>query len=159
MTDDLPKKPPRQLDSARAVARLLDRSFRIPGTSLRFGLDPILGLLPVGGDVLAALGSGWILYVAWRNGAPAGMIGRMLGNVLVDTLVGAVPVVGDLFDAGWQANARNVAMLERWLGAEGSQHPHRPAILVGIVVALLLLVAGVVGLVWLVFDVVFRGAL
>lgn len=159
MTDDLPKKPPRQLDSARTVARILDRSFRVPGTSLRFGLDPILGLLPVGGDVLAALGSGWILYVAWRNGAPAGMIGRMLVNVLVDTLVGAVPVVGDLFDAGWQANARNVAMLERWLGEEGSQRHHSPAILVGIVLALLLLVAGVVGLVWLVFDVVFRGAL
>lgn len=159
MTDDLPKRPPRQLESARAVARLLDRSFRIPGTSLRFGLDPILGLLPVGGDVLAALGSGWILYVAWRNGAPPGMIGRMLVNVLVDTLVGAVPVVGDLFDAGWQANARNVGMLEKWLGEEGSRRHHSPAILVGIVLALLLLVAGVVGLVWLVVDVVFRGAL
>lgn len=159
MSDELPKRAPRQLDSARTVARLLDRSFRIPGTSLRFGLDPLLGLLPVGGDVVAALGAGWILYVAWRNGAPAGMIGRMLVNVLVDTLVGAVPVLGDIFDAGWQANARNVAMLETWLGEEGSQHPHSVGLLVGIIAALLLLIAGVVGLVWLVVDVVFYGAL
>lgn len=154
-----PTRAPRQLGSARKVARILDRSFRVPGTSLRFGLDPLLGLLPVGGDVLAALGSGWILYVAWRNGAPPGMIGRMLVNVLIDTLVGSVPVLGDLFDAGWKSNSRNLAMLERWLGAEGPQRHHSPAILVGIVVALILLLALVAGLVWWVIDAVFLGAL
>ena len=152
---DLPKRPPRQLDRARTVARLLDRRFRIPGTQLRFGLDPILGLLPVGGDVLAALGSGYILAVAWLNGAPPGMIGRMLWNVLVDVAVGSVPVVGDLFDAGWQANSRNVAILEEWLGEEGSQHHHSPAILVGILLTLVLLLAGVVWLVLRVVDLLF----
>jgi hypothetical protein len=156
---DLPERPPRHLDRARTLARLLDRSFRIPGTSLRFGLDPLLGLLPVGGDVLAALGSGYILYVAWVNGAPGGVIGRMLLNVLLDTLVGSVPVVGDLFDAGWQANARNVAMLEDWLGEEGSQHHHSPAILVGVITALLLLMAGVVAVIWVAVDVLLQGAL
>ncbi len=154
---DLPKRAPRELDRARRVARLLDRSFRLPGTSLRFGLDPLLGLLPVGGDVLAALGSGYILYVAWRNGAPGGLIGRMLGNVLVDTLVGSIPVVGDLFDAGWQANSRNVAMLEDWVGEEGSQHHHSPAILLAVLGALLLLTAGVVGLIWLLVKVLGQG--
>jgi hypothetical protein len=156
---DLPERPPRHLDRARTLARLLDRSFRIPGTSLRFGLDPLLGLLPVGGDVLAALGSGYILYVAWVNGAPGGVIGRMLLNVLLDALVGSVPVVGDLFDAGWQANARNVAMLEDWLGEEGSQHHHSPAILVGVITALLLLMAGVVAVIWVAVDVLVQGAL
>jgi hypothetical protein len=155
MSDELPKRPPRRLDRAQTVARWLDRSFRVPGTDLRFGLDPVLGLLPVGGDVIAALGSGYILYVAWLNGAPPGMIGRMLGNVLVDTILGAVPVLGDLFDAGWQANARNVALLERWLGEEGSQHHHSPAVLVGVVAALVLLLAGVVGLVWLTVELLF----
>ena len=158
MTDDLPRRAPRDLGRARALARLLDRSFRIPGTSLRFGLDPLLGLLPVGGDVLAALGSGYILYVAWRNGAPGGLIGRMLVNVLIDTLVGSVPVLGDLFDAGWQANARNVSMLEAWLGEEGSQHHHSPAILVGVVTALLLLLLAVVGLFWWGIELLFQGA-
>lgn len=148
MTDDLERRRPQKLDSARAVARLLDRSFRIPGTSFRFGLDPILGLLPVGGDVLAALGSGYILYVAWRNGAPGPVIGRMLGNVVLDTVVGSVPVVGDLFDAGWKSNARNVAILEGWLGEAGSRRKQSPLILLGIIATLLLLLAGIVALFW-----------
>ena len=157
MSDDLPKRPPRKLDRARSVARLLDRSFRIPGTRLRFGLDPLLGLLPVGGDAIAALGSGYILYIAWQNGAPPKLIGRMLLNVLLDTVVGSVPVLGDLFDAGWQANARNVSMLEEWVGEEGSQHHHSPAILVGIVVTLVVLLAGVVGLFWWLGNLIFGG--
>jgi hypothetical protein len=156
MTTDLPKRSPENLGRARGLARLLDRSFRIPGTSLRFGLDPILGLFPVGGDVLAALGSGYILYVAWRNGAPGSMIGRMLVNVLVDTLVGSVPVLGDIFDAGWHANTRNVALLERWLGEEGKQGHHSPMILVGVIAALVVLLAGVVGVMWLAYHVLFQ---
>lgn len=159
MTTDLPKRPPERLDAARTVARLLDRSFRIPGTSLRFGLDPLLGLLPVGGDVLAALGSGYILYVAWKNGAPSSLIGRMLVNVLIDTVVGAVPVLGDIFDAGWQANARNVSLLEDWIGEEGGRRHPSPALLVGVIAALALLVAGVVGLVWLLVSILLYGRL
>jgi hypothetical protein len=159
MSDDLPKRAPRKLDRARNLARLLDRSFRVPGTQLRFGLDPILGLLPVGGDVLAALGSGYILYVAWWNGAPTGLIGRMLGNVLLDTFVGSVPVLGDLFDAGWHANSRNVALLEKWLGKEGSQHHHSPAVLVAVIATLLVLVVGVVAVLWWVLGILLQGSL
>lgn len=158
-TDDLPRRPPRKLDRARTVARLLDRSFRIPGTSLRFGLDPILGLVPGAGDVVAALGSGYILYIAWLNGAPGSMIARMMMNVLVDTLVGAVPVVGDIFDAGWQANARNVALLERWLDEEGSQRHHSVAILVGVIAGLLLLLAVVVAVLWVIVETLLQGAI
>ena len=161
MTDqnDLPRRAPRQLEGARRLARLLDGQFRLPGTSLRFGLDPVLGLLPVGGDVLSALASGWILYVAWVNGAPGSLIGRMLINVLIDTLVGSVPVLGDLFDAGWKSNSRNLELLEDWIGAEGAQRHPTAAILVGVIAALLVLLAGVVGLVWVVVEVVFLGQL
>ena len=155
--DGLPKRAPRKLGRARKVADILDRSFRVPGTDLRFGLDPILGLLPVGGDAVAALGSGYILYIAWRNGAPGSMIGRMLANVLLDTLVGAVPIIGDLFDAGWKANSRNVSMLEKWLGEEGSQHYGSPAILVGVIAALVALLALVVWGTWAVLRVLFGG--
>lgn len=157
--DDLPRRPPRQLDRARAVARVLDRSFRIPGTSLRFGLDPLLGLLPVAGDAVGALASGYILYVAWLNGAPGSMIARMVLNVLVDTLVGAVPVVGDLFDAGWQANVRNMALLERWLESEGSGRHHSVAILIAVVVGLLVMLAAVIAVIWVVIETLLQGAI
>jgi len=148
MTDKLARRGPGRLGAARTLSRLLDRQFRVPGTSIRFGLDPLLGLLPVGGDVIGALSSGYILYVGWRSGAPGALLGRMLANVAVDTVVGSIPVLGDLFDAGWKANVRNVALLEEWLGEEGSAGPGSPAILVGIVVTLVLLLAGVVALFW-----------
>lgn len=143
------------MGSARALARALDRAFRVPGTSLRFGLDPILGLLPIGGDAIAALASGYILYIAWRNGAPGSLIGRMLLNVLVDTAVGSIPVLGDVFDAGWQANARNMALLERWVGEEGATRPASRAILVGVIAALVALVAGVAWALWAIGSALF----
>lgn len=126
----------------------MDRSFRIPGTSIRFGLDPLIGLLPVGGDVVASVASGYILYVAWRNGAPGPLLRRMLTNVAIDTVLGSVPMVGDLFDAGWKANSRNVIMLEEWLGEAGSRRHHHPAVLGGIIAVLVLLLIGVVALFW-----------
>jgi len=136
------------LRGARSVARLLDRQFRVPGTSIRFGLDPLLGLLPVGGDIVAALGSGYILYVGWRNGAPGALLARMLANVAADLVVGSVPVIGDLFDAGWKANARNVALLEEWLGEVPSGRPGSRIVLAALGVALLLLLAGAVAVFW-----------
>jgi hypothetical protein len=120
----------------------MDRSLRIPGTSIRFGLDPILGLLPVGGDIVSALGAGYILFVAWRNGAPGGLIARMLVNVVLDTLAGSVPVLGDLFDAGWKANTRNVGLLEGWLRESGGADPPNRLMLVGIGAVLAMLVTG-----------------
>lgn len=150
--DETPRRAPRNLDSARAVARLLDRSLRVPGTSLRFGLDPILGLIPGIGDAAGALASGYILYVAWLNGVPGSMIGRMMLNIGVDALMGAIPVIGDLFDAGWQANARNVALLERWLDQDGAHRHHSVAILIGVIVGLLALLAGVGWVLWVVLG-------
>lgn len=158
MNEPTPDRRPRQLNRARSVARLLDRSFRIPGTSIRFGLDPLLGLLPVGGDVVAALGSGYILYVAWRNGAPGPLIGRMLVNVLVDTAAGSVPVLGDLFDVGWKANVRNLSMLEEWLGEEAPPRSHGPVLLVAVIAALLALLVGVAAVFWWLATLVFGGS-
>jgi hypothetical protein len=102
----------------------------------------------VGGDVIAALASGYIVYVGWRSGAPGSLLTRMLANIAADTAVGSVPVVGDLFDAGWKANARNVALLEEWLGEEPSGRPGSRLVLVALGVALLLLLAGVVAGFW-----------
>ena len=91
----------------------MDAGIRVPGTNLRFGLDPILGLVPGLGDAAGAILAGWILVEATRLGASRATILRMAGNVAFDALVGAVPVVGDVFDFVWKANLRNVALLER----------------------------------------------
>jgi len=106
--------------SFAAVSRFaywLDAGIRIPGTNLRFGLDPILGLIPGAGDALGAALAGWILVEAIRLGASRATVMRIAGNVALDAAVGAVPLLGDIFDFAWKANLRNVALLERHLTA------------------------------------------
>jgi len=105
------------LATARTVAYWLDAGIRIPGTNLRFGLDPILGLLPAVGDAAGAVLAGWILVEAVRLGASRATLLRMAGNVALDAGLGAVPYLGDAFDFAWKANLRNVALLQRHLAA------------------------------------------
>src|SRR5438067_12222813 len=88
------------LGHVRTFTRLLDSAVRVPGTSMRFGLDPIIGLVPGFGDVAGAVLSGYVVLLASRLSAPTTVIVRMLGNVAIDTVVGMVPLFGDLFDAG-----------------------------------------------------------
>ena len=104
---------PRGLDALRRWARIFDSAFRIPGTDITFGLDPILGLIPGLGDVASPVFSLFFLWHGVRLGVPKVVLARMLFNVLIDAGVGAIPVVGDLFDFGWKANAWNLALLER----------------------------------------------
>ena len=104
---------PKDLDNARALARVLDTAIGIPGTRIRVGLDAILGLIPGAGDAVSAALSGYIILAAARAGASRPVLLRMVGNVVLDTLIGAVPVLGDLFDIAFRSNARNVALLER----------------------------------------------
>ena len=93
----------------------MDAGIRIPGTSLRFGVDPILGLIPGVGDAAGAALAVWILVEAARMGASRATVLRIAGNVALDAGLGAVPFVGDIFDFAWKANLRNVALLERHL--------------------------------------------
>jgi hypothetical protein len=99
-----------QLDT---LARLLDDAFAIPGTNWRFGLDAIVGLIPGIGDLITSIFSFLIVFAAWQRGLPRVTIARMVANIAVDTLVGAMPIVGDLFDAAWKSNKKNVALLKR----------------------------------------------
>jgi hypothetical protein len=87
----------------------------IPGTAWRIGLDPLIGLVPGVGDALGAVASLYVVVLALRAGAPASVAGRMVANLLVDAVVGAVPLLGDVFDAGFKANVRNVALFEAWV--------------------------------------------
>jgi Domain of unknown function (DUF4112) len=103
------------LERLRQFTNLLDNAVAIPGTNYRVGIDPLLGLIPGGGDTLGAVLSGYIVLQAARLGAPKATLARMVFNILFDSLLGAVPVLGDLFDVAWKANTMNLAMLETHL--------------------------------------------
>jgi hypothetical protein len=102
------------------LAHWLDSVIGIPGTGVRFGLDALLGLLPGVGDTASALASMYILQAATKFGVPRITIARMTLNIIVDLLVGAFPIVGDLFDVYWKANRRNVELLRRHLQSNSS---------------------------------------
>jgi len=99
----------------REMSRLLDKVVTIPGIGLHIGLDPIVGLIPVGGDFLGVLLSAYIVLEAARLGAPAPTLSRMALNVIVDGTVGSIPIFGDLFDFAWTANEYNIKLLEEYL--------------------------------------------
>lgn len=95
------------------LAYLLDERFSIPGTNWRFGLDAIIGLIPGLGDLVTSAISAYIVSEAHRLGASRVMLLRMSWNVILDTLLGSIPLAGDVFDIGWKANRRNVNLLMR----------------------------------------------
>jgi hypothetical protein len=103
---------------------LLDEAFRIPGTSIRFGLDGIVGLVPGLGDVLAGLLSLIIPLAAWMRGVPYVTLVRMAANIGIGVLVGSIPFLGDIFDIAWKANRRNYWLMRRHLG-EPRRHTWR----------------------------------
>ena len=139
-------RPSRASEQARALARLLDTAVRIPGTSVRVGLDPILGLLPGAGDLIGGVLSAYVLVLAARSGVSKTVLLRMLANLGTDAVVGSVPLVGDLFDVGFRANARNVRLLEEF-HARPATTDRASGIFVGVIVvaALLLAVASITG--------------
>jgi hypothetical protein len=102
---------PRRLERLRWLGELLDNSIPVPGTNFRFGLDTIIGLVPGVGDLVGGALSAYIILEAARLGVPRALLVRMGYNVLVDVAVGTVPVLGDLFDAGYKANLRNLALV------------------------------------------------
>lgn len=107
---------PDRLQRLRQLQFLLDNAFRIPGTRLRVGLDPIVGLIPWVGDLLTTAFSVALIVQANRLRVPRVVQLRMLFNIGLDTLVGAIPLAGDVADAFWKSNARNFALLERHAG-------------------------------------------
>ena len=152
----LPADAAMRLARLRKVAWLLDRSVGV-GPNARFGLDPVIGLLPVVGDWLGAGLSLYVVYEALRLGISWPVLGRMLINVGVETVAGAVPVLGDIFDFVWQANSRNLRLVE--------EHYHarlRPrsagsimGVLIGVAIALAVaLIASLWLAIWLVKQVI-----
>lgn len=97
-----------------ALAQLLDVAFVVPGTSIRYGVDGLIGLIPVVGDLITTAISLWIVREARALGAPRHVVARMLGNVALDGVVGLVPFAGDAFDVVFRANIRNLRLLRKW---------------------------------------------
>jgi Domain of unknown function (DUF4112) len=111
-----------RLAQVRWLARMLDDNFSIPGTRIRFGWDSVLGFIPGFGDVAGSALALLIVHHAWQTGASKLTLARMLANVAADFAIGAVPLVGDLFDFAFKANRRNARLLERHFD---SQAPKR----------------------------------
>jgi Domain of unknown function (DUF4112) len=134
----------RRLDRLWRVGWLLDNSIPIPGTRFRLGIDQLIGLVPGIGDLIGGVLSLYIILEASRMGVPRGLLARMGWNVAVDTFVGEVPILGDLFDIAFKANIRNLALLDGYLQrpAEVRRASRRFAAL--LVLGLVLLTAGAI---------------
>ena len=125
------------------LAYLLDNSIPIPGTGARVGIDALIGLVPGIGDVAGTAMSAYIVMQAARMGAPASVVARMVLNVGVETVVGSIPFLGDLFDAGWKANARNIKLLRAVVEQPGATRRSSRAVVVGAALALLFILAAI----------------
>lgn len=106
-----------------ALARVMDSIVTIPGTNVRIGVDALLGLVPVIGDAISATISSYLIWEAKQLGASRLLLARMAGNVAIDTVVGAVPFVGDVFDVAFRANIKNIALLKKHVAKHGLGAP------------------------------------
>src|SRR5688500_12802239 len=141
-----------ELERLRAITRLFDQAFVVPGTRWRFGIDALFGLIPGLGDIAGAMVAVYALRVARGLGAPAPVQLRMLGNIAVDALVGTVPVIGDLFDFVYKAQTRNLALLDAWLDTphETERRSRRGIVLLPLMVLLVFVTLTVLGI-WVLF--------
>lgn len=137
------------------LAHLWDAAIRVPG-GIEIGLDPLVGLVPGVGDAVGALVSGYIVLEGARLGVPGSTLVRMLANIGVDSLLGAVPVAGDLFDVAWKSNLKNVALIEQHLADPHAARRANRAWVALVVAALLLLMLGGLALGWLVVRALLR---
>lgn len=136
------------------TSRLLDTKFRIPGTQIRFGVDFLLGLLPGAGDGLSLAMSGVLIATMAKNGASSRLVLRMLGNVVVDAIVGTIPIAGNVFDLFFRANIRNLDLMREYY-VEGKHQGRAWPMLLAIFVVLatvfavvLVIVAAIFANVW-----------
>ena len=130
-----------KIKKLRRISRVLDNAITIPGTKLSFGLDPILGLLPGGGDTITGGLSAYIVIEAARMGLPREVLVQMVGNILIDSFAGTIPVLGDLFDVGWKSNIKNMELLEKHLEI-GEVKQANPLIIIGLILLLAVIVLG-----------------
>jgi hypothetical protein len=136
----------------RAVTRLMDQAFGIPGTKWRFGLDALFGLVPGLGDIAGGLVAVYALHVARQLRAPAVIQLHMLTNIALDALIGTIPIIGDLFDFVFKAQTRNLALLDEWLQTphQATRRSRRGIVLIPVAIVVVFATLTILGL-WLLF--------
>jgi hypothetical protein len=150
--DDHDKGARRDLERLRLIAQLFDRAFGIPGTKWRFGIDALFGLVPGLGDIAGALVGVYALRVARNLRVPGEIQLHMLMNIAIDALIGMIPVLGDIFDFAFQAQTRNLALLDRWVKTPDRQKRRSRLGVVLIPLAIVLVFATLTALgVWMLF--------
>jgi Domain of unknown function (DUF4112) len=134
-----------RLKRMRQLSKLLDSAIVIPGTKQRIGLDPILGLIPGGGDTVSAALSSYIIIEAARMGLPRAALIKMVMNIAIDTVAGSVPIVGDIFDVVSKANLRNMQIVESHIKAPVSANVKADKLFIGLLIIGLIVFALAVG--------------
>jgi len=155
-TNTLNKSQTASLRRLRQISHLLDNAIPIPGTRYRIGLDPILGLIPGGGDLIGSIFAGYVVFKSAQLGVPQETLIKMAANIVLDTVAGTVPVAGDLLDVGWKANVKNMELLDAHVG---SPEPGKKAdwlFVAALLLGLTLIVGGVIFLSVMFFGWVFR---
>ena len=112
MNDEQKELNEEKLMRLKRLSHNLDEAFTIPGTERKIGIDPIIGLIPGGGDLIGGAFSIYIMHAGIRMGMPRSVIIRMFGNIALEFIIGCIPIIGDLFDAMWKSNQRNVKLIE-----------------------------------------------
>lgn len=144
-----------RIDRIEQKTRFLDSTFTVPGTNFRFGWDPIIGLIPYVGDFVGSAASLYIVYLAANEGASGRAIVKMLGNVLIDTLIGFIPVLGLVWDFTYKANDRNVRILKENI-AHGKNSGSGLDLVLGFIALTAIVIAGLFFLVYLLLNWVYN---
>lgn len=131
-------KASRELQWVEQFAGFMDSKFVIPGTKIRFGLDPVIGLVPVIGDIASFAISGFLLLIMARHGASRKVVILMTLNILIDTVLGSIPLLGNVFDVFFRANDRNIRLLRKHY-VEGKYQGSGKGIILGIILFLLVI--------------------
>ena len=140
----------------RRVSHLLDNAIPIPGTKYRIGLDPILGLIPGGGDFISSIFAGYVVFKSAQMGVPQETLVKMAANIVFDTVAGTVPVAGDLLDVTWKANVKNIELLDAHLGSPEQGKKADWLFVAALLLGLMLIVGGVIFLSVMLFRWLFQ---
>ncbi|PSB50535.1 DUF4112 domain-containing protein [filamentous cyanobacterium Phorm 6] len=140
----------------RQISHLLDNAIPIPGTKYRIGLDPILGLIPGGGDVIGSIFAGYVVFKSAQMGVPQETLVKMAANIVFDTVAGTVPVAGDLLDVAWKANVKNIELLDAHLGSPEQGKKADWLFVAALLLGLMLIVGGVIFLSVMLFGWLFQ---